>query len=87
MFPPVGRIDPMKDPDASCLSSLPGVTIASRELRTLKCSEAEPTANASPEMASQCPQCDDGVVEPEMVSEHQKRKKLLEKTPTRVRST
>jgi hypothetical protein len=31
MFLPVGRIDPMKDPDASCLSGLSGVTIASRE--------------------------------------------------------
>jgi len=31
MFLPVGRIDPMKDTDASCLSGLSGVTIASRE--------------------------------------------------------
>ena len=31
MFLPVGRIDPMKDPNASCLSSLSGVTIALRE--------------------------------------------------------
>ena len=32
MFLPVGRsINPTKDPDASCLSSLSGVTIASRE--------------------------------------------------------
>ena len=31
MFLLIGRIDPMKDPDASCLSSLSGVTIASRE--------------------------------------------------------
>jgi hypothetical protein len=31
MFLRVGRINPMKDPDASCLSGLSGVTIASRE--------------------------------------------------------
>jgi hypothetical protein len=36
-------------------------------------------SNASPEMASQHLQCDDHVVEPEMVLKYQKRKKLLEK--------
>jgi hypothetical protein len=37
MFLPVGRIDPMKDPGASCLSSLSGVVIASRENGTKSC--------------------------------------------------
>ena len=43
MFLPTGRIDPMKDPDASCLSGFVWSDDRfARKLKKLKCSKVEP---------------------------------------------